>query len=67
MIAVMAQTMNTREAAEYLGVPVKRLRNWRSDGGGPRFTKPAGRAIYERADLDAWLRLHQRGAVRKKL
>lgn len=46
--------LTTREAAEYLGVPVKRVRNWRSDGGGPRFEKPAGRALYTRADLEAW-------------
>lgn len=47
--------MRDELAAKYIGVKASTLRNWRSNGIGPRFTRH-GRAItYARADLDTYL------------
>ncbi len=43
-----------RSASDYLKVPVKTLRNWRSSGEGPRFRKLGALVRYDRADLDAF-------------
>ena len=44
-----------QEAADYLGFSVLTLKNWRSQGKGPRFSKP-GRAVrYRWTDLEAWM------------
>ena len=49
----------TRRAAEYCGVEPATLRNWRWKGTGPRYSRlgegPRARAVYRKADLDAWL------------
>ena len=48
--------MTEPEAAEYLGFAPNTLRQWRVEGIGPRYAKPAGKAIrYRKDDLDAWL------------
>jgi len=52
---VEKQRLNTREAAQYTGIPVGTLRRFRSEGRGPIYSKPAGRAIYDKRDLDAFL------------
>ena len=49
--------LNTREASEYTGIPVKKLRNWRerSDTAcGPDFVKHGSRYWYHRGELDTW-------------
>jgi len=47
--------LNTRQAAEFLGMQPQTLDAWRCRGCGPRFVK-LGRAVrYRRADLDAWV------------
>ena len=57
---LVAQTMSnplidTRQAAEALGMSPDTLALWRSKGEGPPFVK-LGRAVrYRRADLDAWV------------
>ena len=48
--------LGTRAAAEYSGIPASTLRVWRSQGGGPKFYKPRGRALYDIADLDEFIR-----------
>jgi hypothetical protein len=48
--------LGTKAAAEYSGIPASTLRVWRSQGGGPRFYKPRGRALYDIADLDEFIR-----------
>ena len=48
--------LGTRAAAEYSGIPASTLRVWRSQGEGPRFYKPRGRALYDIADLDEFIR-----------
>ena len=48
--------LGTREAAEYSGIPANTLRVWRSQGEGPRYYKPRGRALYDINDLDEFIR-----------
>ena len=49
--------MRAKEAAEYLRVSPATLAKLRCLGGGPRFAKPSARLVlYDRQDLDAWLR-----------
>jgi hypothetical protein len=48
--------LGTHAAAEYSGIPAGTLRAWRCQGVGPRFYKPRGRALYDIADLDEFIR-----------
>lgn len=48
--------MTTKEAAEYLRHSEVTLEQWRLSGKGPKFYKPAGKVIYDKDDLDDWLR-----------
>lgn len=47
--------LGTRAAAEYTGIPFNTLKQWRSEGKGPRFFKPRGRALYDVRDLDEFI------------
>ncbi len=45
-----------KRAAEYLGISVRCLEQWRERGSGPAFSKPTRRLIlYRRSDLDGFL------------
>jgi len=46
--------LDTRQAAEYLGVTVSTLTNRRSQGKGPRYLKDDGKVRYTKEDLDRW-------------
>jgi DNA-binding transcriptional MerR regulator len=48
--------VGTQDAAEYSGIPAGTLRAWRCQGVGPKFYKPRGRALYDVADLDEFIR-----------
>ena len=48
--------LGTQAAAKYSGIPAGTLRAWRCQGVGPRFYKPRGRALYDIADLDEFIR-----------
>jgi hypothetical protein len=48
--------LGTKAAAEYSGIPANTLRVWRCQGGGPRYYKPRGRALYDIDDLDEFIR-----------
>ena len=43
------------EAAAYLALSEGSLRNWRSAGTGPAYSKAAGRVRYRSDDLDAFM------------
>lgn len=45
--------LTTREAAEFLGVPIGTLKNWRHRGKGPPFHQPRGRYTTPLYDLEA--------------
>ena len=60
----MTPLLTVREAADYLGLAEKTLRNWLylAEHPGPRVTRlkrsstsKRGAVRYHRADLDAWL------------
>ena len=51
----MNRFLNTKQAAEYSGIPASTLRWMRYIGVGPRFYKPRGRVLYDVADLDAFM------------
>jgi excisionase family DNA binding protein len=44
-----------KEAAQYLGVRVPTLANWRHYGKGPNYRKVGRSCLYSHDDLDAWL------------
>lgn len=48
--------LGTKAAARYSGIPAGTLRAWRCQGIGPKFYKPRGRALYDIADLDEFIR-----------
>ena len=52
--------LNTREAAEHLGLSTRTLDRYRVSGDGPVFLKLGGRVGYLREDLDEWLRTRRR-------
>ncbi len=47
--------VGTKEASEYTGIPLNTLRWMRYMAVGPNFYKPRGRAMYDVADLDAFM------------
>lgn len=50
-----SQTLNTHEAAAYVGLSYSTLTKLRLTGGGPPFIKLGARVVYRISDLDAWL------------
>ena len=51
-------SLNTPEAASYLGLRPGTLEIWRSLGKGPRYLKIGRRVVYELADIDAYAKAH---------
>lgn len=49
------------EVAEYLGIPVKTLAEWRSQGKGPEWRKVGRHARYRWADVEKWVDAQQGG------
>jgi excisionase family DNA binding protein len=49
------ELLNRREAAQYLGVSVRTLDNWRADARYLSYTKYANQVKYKREDLDAFI------------
>ena len=47
--------LNTREAADYVGLSPKTLTRQRVTGEGPRYIKRSKRVMYEVVDLDTWM------------
>ena len=48
--------LNSEQTAEYLGISVATLKNWRKRGDGPPFIKVNARLIrYQQSDLDIWM------------
>lgn len=55
-----SQTLNTHEAAAYVGLSYSTLTKLRLTGGGPPFIKLGARVVYRVSDLDAWLESRMR-------
>ena len=56
--------MTPEQAASYLGLEVRTLKNWRTKGGGPKYVslgrKKRGWIRYRKASLDEWLESRER-------
>ena len=49
------------EAAQFLNVSPRALRNWRTRGGGPKFIRVSARCIrYRPNDLEEWVEKRSR-------
>lgn len=49
---------HTEEVAQYLGVPLGTIYNWRVSGKGPRAIRVGRHLRYRPSDVDAWLERH---------
>ena len=47
---------DAKETAEFLGVTVKTLANWRHEGVGPKFSKPRKKVYYSIDELNEWMK-----------
>jgi predicted site-specific integrase-resolvase len=47
--------LTTAQASAYTGIAASTLRKYRYEGKPPIYTKPAGRAMYNVADLDSFM------------
>lgn len=47
--------MNTRELAEWLGVPTRTVDTWRTRGSGPPYVKVGRYVRYDTRTVDKWL------------
>ncbi len=52
--------VDTRQAAELIGMSRRTLEKWRGEGTGPPFLKLGRRVLYSVADLEEWLRSRRR-------
>jgi excisionase family DNA binding protein len=51
--------LKTKDAAEYLGLSVRTLENWRYQGRGPKCVLMGRTVRYDLQDLDAWVSSHR--------
>lgn len=56
--------LSPTELAEYLGVPVKTVYNWRSAGEGPRGIRIGRHVRFRQSDVHAWLEQNADAASR---
>ena len=54
MLAPDDRCLKTTEVAEYLGISVKTLKNYRADGLGPEFVKIGRMVRYRLSDVKIW-------------
>jgi hypothetical protein len=55
--------LDTRAAADFLGISPRTLEGLRVRGGGPRFAKIGGSVRYRIASLEAYLRQQERAST----
>lgn len=51
--------LTTAEVAAILRVTINTLRQWRNEARGPRSFRVGGRVLYDRADLNAFIKAAQ--------
>lgn len=54
-MAAIAGLMSLKEVADFLGVSVQTVYQWRYRNEGPPGYRIGGRVRYRRADLEVWL------------
>lgn len=59
--------VDTKAAAERLGLAVSTLEKLRVSGGGPVFCKLGRRVVYRASDLDAWVASHRVRSTSERL
>jgi predicted DNA-binding transcriptional regulator AlpA len=59
-------TLDTRAAAEHLGLAESTLEKLRVTGGGPVFCKLGRRVVYRLADLDVWIASRRVGSTSER-
>lgn len=55
--------LDTRGAADFLGVSARTLEGFRVRGGGPRYAKVGGAVRYRLASLEEYLRRQERAST----
>lgn len=55
--------LDTRGAADFLGVSARTLEGFRVRGGGPRFVKIGGAVRYRLTSLEEYLQHHERAST----
>lgn len=55
--------LTVEELAELLHVEPSTIYTWRHKGRGPRGTRPAGKVLFRRSDVDKWLEQHADPAI----
>ncbi len=53
-----SRLLTTPEVAQYLGIPVATLYQWRTRGIAPRAVRVGKYLRFRRADVDAWVERH---------
>lgn len=63
--AARGENLRENDAAEFIGVAPKTLRDWRSNGRGPAFVQygECGRVMYRRKDLDAFMERNRKETI----
>ncbi len=54
MATYTEQLLTAQEAADYIGVSINAIYQWRWTGCGPASFKRNGRILLRRSDIDAW-------------
>jgi predicted DNA-binding transcriptional regulator AlpA len=57
------KVLDTRAAADFLGISPRTLEGFRVRGGGPRFVKIGGAVRYRLESLDEYLRQQERAST----
>ena len=55
--------LNTRQAADFLGLSTRTLDRFRVSGDGPVFHRFGGRVRYSRPDLECWAASRRRAST----
>jgi hypothetical protein len=55
--------LTVKEAAAYVRHGVSTLNKLRTRGGGPRYSKPASKVLYDQRDLDKWIEDHKHNST----
>lgn len=49
------RVFNTKEAANYIGLGIRTLAQWRSEGKGPTYVKMENAVVYRIEDLERYM------------
>ena len=58
--------LTVKETAIYCRLSASTMNRLRLTGGGPRFTKLAGKVLYDVRDLDQWIEDGKRGSTSER-